>query len=244
MTTEEGKQMENTASVLKDVQDLPTTKEEDEKAKGWDGQRCCDARLAVTPPSLSGRYPPSLRKHSEVEGSSCGPGLRCGRHSLMLWSAWLIQLDGVRSFPKTMRQREIFKQLPQAYLLLLLSWTCPCYFELAAIDKWTRFTLAGHEVWRGCGEGSQKPEMGITWGCCSSFCIPITGLIPLPWDRTCHPSLTVPGTGLLGISQAAIQRSAQMAPLGKAISKQDIQLCILPLSNRTTPEERPGARLS
>ena len=37
MPTEEGRQKENTASVLKDVQDLHATKEEDEKAKGCRG---------------------------------------------------------------------------------------------------------------------------------------------------------------------------------------------------------------
>lgn len=37
MPAEERGQKENTASILKDVQDLHATKEEDEKAKGYRG---------------------------------------------------------------------------------------------------------------------------------------------------------------------------------------------------------------
>lgn len=72
--------------------------------------------------------PPSL--------GQCGWG--GNRHSLTLWSAWLIQLDRARSFPKKMRQREIFQAASTSLALVLLSRMCPCYFQLTDVGKQTR----------------------------------------------------------------------------------------------------------
>lgn len=98
---------------------------------------------------------------------------------------------------------------------------------------------ASYEGWRAF----PKTEIVSVWGCCSSFCIPVTGLHRLPQDRTCHPRLTVPGTGLLGISQAAIHLSAGMGALGKAISKQDLQLRAPPLRNSKEGVQRRARSL-
>lgn len=38
-----------------------------------------------------------------------------------------------------------------------------------------------------CGEGSQKADMRTAWDYCSSFCVPVTGLLPLPLDLPSVP---------------------------------------------------------
>lgn len=81
--------------------------------------------------------------------------------------------------------------------------------------------LAGCEVWRGF----PKSSIGLLYLLLHSRNWPPSSA----WDRTCHLFPAIPGTGLLGISQAVIQRSACIPPLGKMISKQNIQLCVLPL---------------
>lgn len=60
MPTEEERQKENTASVLKDVQDLHTAKEEEEKAKSCRGAEMLLWCGSHSLPPPTGRCPPAL----------------------------------------------------------------------------------------------------------------------------------------------------------------------------------------
>lgn len=91
------------------------------------------------------------------------------------------------------------------------------------------------------GEGSQKAEMGTTWDCCSSFCIPVTGLLPLPWDLPSMPSC--PMTQAAG-NEPGCHPEKCWDVLSRESHFKAGHPAMCTTTNRKVCEEQPGVTLS